>query len=239
MKTVHEVSKLSGISVRALHHYHAIGLLLPTKINEAGYRLYDDEALFKLQTIMMFREVGFSLNDIKKLMNNPQFDLQNALSDHIQLLKMQRDRLDKLILQAENMKKGTGADFSAFDKEKMKKYTEEAKQKWGKTDAYAESQEKMKNQTDAEQKANSDALMAQFASLGKLKDLSPSSPEAQNGIKALQDCITKNYYNCTKEILKALGTMYINDDRFRASIDSAGGEGTASFVNKAIEEYCK
>ncbi len=97
MQTVHGVSQLAGISVRALHHYDAIGLLKPATVTEAGYRLYDDAALAKLQTIFLFRELQFPLKEIKKMVDNPNFDRDKALAQQIRLLELQAKRLAELI----------------------------------------------------------------------------------------------------------------------------------------------
>ncbi len=239
MKTVHEVSEISGVSVRALHHYDAIGLLKPTKVTEAGYRLYDEAALCRLQTILLFKELGFSLSDIALILDSPQFDRNAALAEHVAMLKLQRAHVDGLIAQAQKMMRGERADFAAFDNSNMEKYAEEVKAKWGKTDAYRESLEKTKNQTEADKKSMADGLMAQFVQFGALKDLSPASVQAQEAVKALQTYITDHFYTCTKEILACLGETYVADERFRANIDTAGGEGTAAFVAKAIQTYCK
>ncbi len=97
MQTVHGVSQLAGISVRALHHYDAIGLLKPATVTEAGYRLYDDAALAKLQTIFLFRELQFPLKEIKKMIDNPNFDRNKALAQQIRPLELQAKRLAELI----------------------------------------------------------------------------------------------------------------------------------------------
>lgn len=100
MLTVSEVSRLSGVSVRALHHYDSIGLLKPTTVTEAGYRLYDEKALARLQTILLLRELEFSLKEIKQIVENPDFDEKAALKQQIELLSLKRNRLDKLIALA-------------------------------------------------------------------------------------------------------------------------------------------
>lgn len=239
MKTVHEVSKISGISIRALHHYDAIGLLKPTALSASGYRLYDDNALLRLQAILMFRELGFGLSDIAKILSSEKFDLKSALAEHVQMLKMQRDHIDGLIFQAEKMMKGENVDFKAFDKSEMDKYAEEVKAKWGNTGAYRESQEKAKNKTGAEKNAIAEGLMAKFAAFGAIKDLPADSKEANSLVHELASYITENYYNCTNEILAGLGEMYTQDDRFRESIDNVGGVGTAAFVGEAIKAYVR
>ena len=236
MKTVHEASQISGVSVRTLHHYDAIGLLRPTAVTEAGYRLYDDTALARLQSILLFRELAFPLKEIKRIMDDPQFDQDTALEQQIRLLELQQERLSRLIdLARETMKTGvTHMDFTAFDNSKLEQYAAEVKERWGNTAAYQESSQR----PAAEQKEAAAGLMAQFARMGRLRTGDPAGQEAQAAVRELQQFITKHFYTCTPEILAGLGQMYTADDRFRASIDAAGGEGTADFAGKAIAVYC-
>lgn len=140
MKTVKEVSRITGVSVRTLHHYDAIGLLKPTAVTEAGYRLYDDAALERMQSILLFRELQFPLKDIKRILDAPDFDPMTALAQQVHLLEMQREHLEQLISHAREIQQ-TGVfsmDFSKFDTSEIEKYTAEAKQKWGKTQAWQE-----------------------------------------------------------------------------------------------------
>ena len=126
--------------------------------------------------------------------------------------------------------------FSAFDKAQSNAYKDEVKARWGNTEAYAQYEKKEKegkNFADA-----GETLMAMFAELGTMRQLSPSDAAVQEKIHALQQFITENFYNCTPEILYGLGQMYTQDDRFRQNIDKAGGEGTAAFVQNAIAVYC-
>lgn len=91
MRTVNEVSKLTGVSIRTLHYYDTIGLLKPTDVTESGYRLYDDIALERLQSILLFRELGFPLKEIKVILDSPDFDRSKALEQQITLLEMKRE----------------------------------------------------------------------------------------------------------------------------------------------------
>ena len=138
MKTVREVSRITGVSVRTLHHYDAIGLLKPAQVTEAGYRLYDDAALGRLQTILLFRELQFPLKEIRDLLDTPDFDPMAALDDQIRLLQLRREHLDRLIDHARQIQK-TGVmnmDFKAYDTKKLDAYAAEAKKRWGHTDAW-------------------------------------------------------------------------------------------------------
>ena len=130
-------------------------------------------------------------------------------------------------------------DFSAFDTTEMDRYAAEAKAKWGKTDAYKEFEQKTAGQSKEQLKTTGDALMDIFVEIGAIRHLSPASGEAQALVAKLQGYISQHYYNCTKQILRGLGQMYIAGDSMTENIDSAGGEGTAHFAHEAIEIYCK
>lgn len=236
MRTVHEVSELTGISVRTLHHYDAIGLLKPTEVTEVGYRLYGDEALRRLQVILMFRELQFPLKEIKAMLESPDFNMKEALAQQIRLLELQRKHIDRLITFArEIQEKGVHEmEFNAFQKSEYDQYAEEVRERWGSTKAYEESMQKMKGKTAQETEAASRKMMELFAETGALRGCRPEDEKVQEKIRELQDFITENYYNCTDEILRGLGQMYVCDERMKRNIDKAGGEGTAEFVSRAI-----
>ena len=238
MKTVKQVRDLTGISVRTLHHYDEIGLLKPAQVTEAGYRLYDDAALRRLHTILLLRQLQFSLRDIKEILDDPNFDPMVALQQQIELLELQKKHLEDLITHAREIQK-TGVipmDFSSFDTTKIDRYAREAKEKWGKTKAYQEFEAKTAGKDMA---ATSDKLMDIFREFGEIRHLSPTSPEAQALVKKLQNFITANYYTCTKQILFGLGQMYAAPGEMNENIDKAGGEGTGAFARDAITIYCK
>lgn len=241
MKTVKEVSRVTGVSVRALHHYDTIGLLKPTRVTEAGYRLYDDTALRRLQTILLFRQLQFPLKEIRDILDSPGFDPMEALTQQIHLLELQRKHLDNLISHARKIQT-TGVfsmDFSTFDTTELDQYTAEAKARWGKTKAWQEYEQKTADQTAEQKQSTGDALMDIFARFGKIRHLSPESQEAQELVSSLQDFITRHYYTCTKPILQGLGQLYIAGDSMTENIDKAGGEGTARFAHDAIEIFCR
>ena len=241
MKTVHEVSALTGMSIRALQYYDRIGLLPPAKRTEAGYRLYDERALERLQQIMLFRALEFPLEDIKKILESPGFDRLQALNDQITLLKMRRQHLDGLIDMAERMKtEGVNEmSFQAFDTGKMDEYAAQARARWGETKEYKEFEEKDRGRTPDKRRALGDDMMGIFAALGRLRDGDPASEEAQALVARLQAFISEHYYACTDEILLSLGQMYAAGGEFTQNIDRAGGPGTADFANRAIQYYYK
>ena len=130
-------------------------------------------------------------------------------------------------------------NFKPFNNEKMERYAAEAKEKWGKTDAYREFAEKTKGQSPAQQCKDGEDLMDIFRQFGELRHLSPESDAVQAKVAQLRGFITDHYYTCTPQILRGLGQMYIAGDSMTENIDNAGGSGTAEFVHKAIEIYCK
>lgn len=238
--TVNEVSKLTGVSVRSLHHYDAIGLLKPAKVTEAGYRLYGDDELKRLQNILLFRELQFPLKQIRTILDSPEFDQKEALAQQIRLLELQLKHTQELISFARRLQeKGVnGMDFKAFDNKEMEQYEKEVQERWGNTKAYDEYQQKTKGRTDMEQAEIGSQLMELFAEIGKLRQSAPSEQIVQEKVAGIQAFITEHYYQCTKEILSGLGRMYVDDERMKRNIDKAGGEGTAVFVSEAIAVYC-
>ncbi|MCI8608362.1 MAG: MerR family transcriptional regulator [Firmicutes bacterium] len=241
MRTVKEVSELSGVSVRTLHHYDAVGLLKPTAVTEAGYRLYDHGALLRLQNILLFREIGFSLKEIKGILDGPNFDLQQALKDQIEMLKLQEKRTQSLIRLAYDMmeKGGKTLEFQPFDNHELENFAKEAKERWSGSNAYKEYEERAKDHTAQEENKMGVEMMELFAEMGSMRHLAPDCQEVQAKVKELQAFITEHYYTCDLRILSGLGQMYVQDQRFRENIDSWGGTGTAEFAGQAIEIYCK
>ena len=240
MMIINEVSKLSGVSIRTLQYYDTIGLLKPSSYTESGYRLYDDTALERLQHILLFRELQFPLKDIKDILDSPDFDRNKALEQQIELLTMKKEHLDNLILFARGIKL-LGVkymDFSAFDTKKLDEYAAQAKEYWGKNEAYKEFEEKSKGWTEETEKNMEVEVMSMFAEFGEMKDLDPADEKVQAQVKKLQDFFTEHFYNCTPQILSGLGRMYSGGGEFTENIDKVGGEGTAEFTNQAIQIYC-
>lgn len=236
MWTVHQLSEISGVTARALRHYDSIGLLKPTSLTEAGYRLYDDTALERLQQILLFRELEFPLAEIKAILESPSFDRNRALEQQITLLEMKKEHLENLITLARGIKM-IGVrymDFKAFDTSKIDQYAKEAKALYGKTPEYQEFLEKHKNWNPDKDKALEARMMGIFARFGEMRESSPDSPEAIALVREMQDFITENFYTCSDKILMGLGKMYSGGGDFTENIDKVGGPGTAEFAAKAI-----
>ena len=240
MMTVNEVSKLTGVSIRTLQYYDTIGLLKASSYTESGYRLYDDTALERLQQILLFKELAFSLKEIKEIIDAPNFDREKALEQQIELLTLKKEHLENLIDFARGIKQigVKKMDFTVFDTKKIDEYARRAKEQWGETSEYQEYEEKSKNRTDAQQKDVMNRFMLIFAEFGKLKEQDAASDMVQLQVKKLQGFISEHYYHCSKEILSGLGKMYAGGGEFTENIDHYGGEGTAEFADKAIQAYC-
>ncbi len=241
---IKEFAKLTGVSVRTLHYYDEIGLLQPSFVDEQnGYRFYDEESLTRMQEILFYRELDFSLKDIQTILSSPHYDKRNALKEQKHLMLLKKERLERLITALDSAMKGEKLTMNVFDNSEFEAqrelYAKEAKEKWGRTDAYKESAEKTKGYSKEkwnEVNEGMNALMAEFAECMK-SGFAPDSDEAQVLVKKWQDYISDNYYTCTNEILKGLGVMYTEDERFRANIDKHG-VGTAQFMCEAIKVYC-
>ena len=239
--TVGEAAAMAGVSVRTLHHYDEIGLLTPADVSEAGYRLYGEKEMRRLSRILFFRELEFSLGEIRAIMAHPGFDEREAMKRQLSLMKKKRERLDRLIDRLEQeARAGEKPDFAAFDERELirmkNEYAEEVRARWGDTKAYAQSEKKHAAYGKADfdgMQAEMDALMAGFAAL---RGSDPAGEEAQAQVRAWRDCITKWHYDCTDEILDGLGKMYVCDERFMKNIDRHG-EGTAKMMSDAIAAY--
>jgi len=236
---IKEFAEFTGVSVRTLHYYDEIGLLVPAFVDRStGYRYYDERSLLRMQEILFYRELDFSLKNIGEILSSPNYDKNKALKEQKYLLTLKKERLERLILAIDDAVKGENV-MKAFDNSEFDKYKAEAKEKWGKTDAYNEHAEKTKHYS--KEKWNSLAegmndILAAFAACMK-KGEEPDSTEVQNLVKTLQNHITENYYRCTDEILAGLGKMYVADERFKNNIDKHA-DGTAIFICEAIDSYC-
>lgn len=239
MKTVKEVSKLTGVSVRTLHHYDTIDLLKPTQVTESGYRLYDDLAVEKLSMILVLRELGISLKEIANILHAPDYDRNRVLEKQIQLMQERVGKLQNRIALAKGMLiMGVNyMDFEGFDPKKLDEYSTQAKALYGKTDAYREFEQKTANRTAQQEKDLGPQVMDFFTRLGKLRPCDPGCEEAQAWAKELQDFFTEHFYTCTPQILGSLAESYAGGGSMTENIDNAGGAGTGAFAKEVIDLY--
>lgn len=241
---IKEFADFTGVSVRTLHYYDEIGLMKPAIVDEqTGYRFYDEKSLERMQEILFYRELDFSLKSICSIISSPDYDKEKALQEQKRLLILKKKRLERIIEALDNHQEGEKL-MKAFDNTEFevtrKQYEEEVKEKWGKTDAYAEYTGKSKGYSKEKHKElikGMDDILEEFASCMQ-NGSEASSAAAQCLVKKLQDYITTNYYTCTKQILAGLGQMYVADERFKENIDRHA-IGTSEYMSKAISIYCK
>lgn len=233
---VKEVANLSGVSVRTLHHYDAIGLLVPDQVSEAGYRQYSDENLATLQQILFFKELGFSLKRIKELLDSPSFERREAFEMQRAMLVKKRRRVDEMIQTIDKTiqyEKGaiqmTNEErFKGFDFTEGNAYEAEARERWG-DEAVDQANRK------AEDPAFGEEMNRIYFKLAEIRHLDPASKEAQEVIGEWYDfLITK--CNFPKEGFAGLGQMYVTDERFTKNIDQFG-EGLARFMCEAMRLF--
>ena len=237
---INEFARLTGGSVRTLHYYDEIGLLTPAYVDKfTGYRYYDENSILRMQEILFYRELDFSLKSIMNILSAPDYDKEKALNEQKKLLILKKERLERLISAIDSAKKGENI-MNAFDNTEFENYKDEVKEKWGQTGAYNEYTEKTKGYSKDNFNAMNEGLeniLEDFA-VCMNSGSSPESTDAQAIVEKLQSYITENFYTCSNEILVSLGQMYVADERFKNNIDKHS-IGTAEFVSKAIEYYCK
>jgi DNA-binding transcriptional MerR regulator len=239
--TVKEVSTLTGISVRTLHYYHQEGILIPNEITEKKYRYYDEKNLQELQNILFFRELDFSIEEIKRILSDPDYNEKDSFKKQRHLLMLKRNRLDDLIALLDQKLKGENTmNFKAFDlneiEDNKKKYEQETRERWGNTDAYAQSKKKTRGYTKTDWENIHNETEAIYAGFVHNMDKDPADPAVQELVVDWQNLITRHYYDCTKEILSGLGQMYVGDERFQTNIDEHA-PGLAQFMSDAIAIY--
>lgn len=241
-QTVKEISRLCGVSVRTLHYYDEIGLLHPAETTEAGYRLYGPEEIARLQQILFFRELDFSLQEIQSILDCPSFDANQALARHRSLLYMKKERLEGLIGLIDGILKGE-KDMSLKEfasnaiEAAQKEYALEAKERWGNTEAYQESQRKTTEYGKEDWNLVQKEMESLFQAFAANMDQSPGSPAVQQTVAAYQSYLSRNFYVCGNEMLMGLGEMYLADSRFQQNIDRYG-DGLTRFITEAIRAYC-
>lgn len=239
---VKEVAELVGVSVRTLHHYDQIGLLTPKEITDSGYRLYSEENLETLQQILFFKELGFTLKEIKKIINSPLFNRQEALILQRKMLIEKRKKVDKMIETIDKTIKHMAGEIQMTNEERFEginvgfnQFEEEARRRWG-NQSIDEINAKLKGMSKDEQNDLSDRWDMIFNKLACLRDQSPESQEVQATIKQWYDFLNENFSKYSLDAFYGLGQLYINDERFTKNIDQYG-EGLAKLMSEAMEVF--
>ncbi|WP_272937567.1 MerR family transcriptional regulator [Mycobacteroides saopaulense] len=246
--TVGRVSEMTGLSVRALHHYDEIGLVVPSARTTAGYRGYSDTDIERLHMVLLYRELGFGLEQIAALLDDPAIDMYAHLESQRALLLERIDRLHRMVVAVANMMSARKSGIRLSVEEQIEifgdsrygdEYATEAQQRWGDTEAWKQSQERVARYSKedwARIKAEVDQLLADLAA-AKRADVRPGSERANALARAHRRSI-ESYYDCTPQLQVCLTQMYLTDDRFRAYYDSAE-PGLAQWLHDAVAAYAK
>ena len=247
MYKINEVSKLTGVSIRMLHHYDKIKLLEPSKRTDSNYRMYNDDDIARLYQILLFKELEFPLQEIKQILDDKDFNREEVLKAQRNLIFEKKQRLERILESIDDTIESLGGNvmskdnFKAFGYEEVKKhqekYKEETKKRYGKSDAYRESQGKTSKYSKNDWENIMQEAGAIYEELYKLMDKDPSDEKVQELIEKWRNHITTNFYNCTIEIFRGLALMYVGDERFTKNIDKYG-EGLAKFMSDAMNIYC-
>lgn len=241
--TVNQLAKISGVSVRTLHHYDAIGLLKPATRTDTGYRYYGREELLRLQQIRFYKELDMPLAQIQEILDDVHFDALAALNGHRAELHRRIARLQTLVqtidntivnLKTENM--NYDEMYKGFSKEQVAAWEAEVKERWGQ-DKLDESKRNInamkKEQLAALKQEGEDINHALVALMGT----DPATAEVQALVQRHHDMIMK-FYTCPLDVYQKIGELYVSDERYKAHYD-AYKEGLAAFLHRGIDVYCR
>ncbi|AYY70348.1 MerR family transcriptional regulator [Listeria monocytogenes] len=242
---IKDLAELTGVSVRTLHHYDKIGLLVPQKDDWNGYRIYSENDVDKLQQILFFKELDFPLKKIKQILDDPFFDKNVALDLQRHLLIEKKQRIETMLATLDqtirnekgeitmtNKEKFTGFDFSTNP------YEEEAKKRWG-DKVVEKANEKVNNMSEKEKLTLKESFDAEFRHLASVRELAPESEEAQLAMDHFFHYLNDTHGNIySLEAFAGLGEMYVADERFTKNIDQFG-DGLSHFLKEAMNIYAK
>ena len=240
--SVGQVADLAGVTIRALHHYDEIGLLSPGGRSAAGYRIYEEPDLERLQQVLFYRELGFALEEIAAIVNDPHTDAVGHLRHQRGLLTRKIERLQKMVAAIDHEMEAREMNIKLTPEEKLEvfgnfvpeEHAEEAEQRWGGTDAYQQSQRRVSDYTKEDWlkiKAEHAEVAANLAALFR-SGAAPDSEEAMAAVEAHRQHISRWYYDCSHEVHRGLGEMYVSDERFRANYDALA-PGLSEFIRDA------
>ncbi len=241
--TVKQLAKIAGVSPRTLHYYDEIDLLKPSYVSSNGYRHYDEDTMLRLQQILFFRELNFSLADIQETIDQPEFDMIQALSAHRENLTGQLAHLEKLLATIDHTISHIKGEiemkpdeiFEPFNEEKQKEYEEEIRQRYGDKELKV-SQQRWGSYSKEKQQQIIDEGHQNYVDIAKNMDKGFDSPEVQVSVKHWHEHM-HYFYDPTIEVLRGLADMYVNDPAFRKTFDKIHPD-LAEFMLKAVTFYC-
>jgi DNA-binding transcriptional MerR regulator len=240
MQTIGEVAELAGVTIRTLHHYDEVGLLSPSERSEAGYRLYSYEDLARLQEILIWRQLGFSLAEIRSLLDDPHYDRLGALERQRELVRGDLERLGALAgaieaaIDAEQHGKRL-KETSMFDGFDPAAYEDEARERWGDTDAYQESMRRTREYGEAEWAAirrEAEVIVGELVSTMAAGDPA-DGPRARALAERHREHISRWFYPCSAQMHRGLAEMYVADERFARTYEREA-PGLARYFHDSI-----
>ena len=241
--SIKDIADLAGVTTRTIRYYDEIGLLNPANTGDNHYRYYDQDSLLRLQQILFFRELDVPLREIELIMSRPDFDLLRAMENHrlaiqgrAQRLQKLLDTLDQTIATLEGERTMTDEEyFEGFDESQ---YEEEARERWGGSPMYAESQAKWSSYSLEQKeaiKAEGGRLSIQMVS--ENPDAAPDDPDVQAAIGEYHAYLNKYFYPCDINFLRGLADMWVQDPRFAINYERIR-DGGAVFVKDAVYFFC-
>ncbi|MBN2799816.1 MAG: MerR family transcriptional regulator [Deltaproteobacteria bacterium] len=221
--SIGELATLSGVSVRTLHHYDAIGLLVPASRSEAGYRRYGRAEVERLHAILTLRTLSLPLAEIAAVLDDPSRDRRSALAAWREQLAARVDRDRRLIRSIDAL---LGEEEAMRDKELFggfdpAAHEDEARERWGHTEAWRASRRRQRHWTDEDRRRMEEQTAIPYRTLAALRDrcLPPDSPEAREAAEDHRLSIERWFYPCPRELHLGLADLYEADERFAATLD--------------------
>lgn len=238
---VGEIARIAGISVRTLRHYDDVGLLKPATREASGYRIYDDDSLLRLQQILIHRELGFSLDEIAGVLDNPKFDIAAALKRQRANLEERETQTRKMIdtidrtLDALSGSRRNVSMAQIFDGFDPKLYEAEAEERWGETAYWRESRKRAATLTQDdlnEANAENREVLERLAELAN-EGANPDDSRVQHQVDRYHAHISRWYYSCERAHLRNLAQLYEDDPRFAATFNAVS-PGLAEYIIQAF-----
>jgi len=240
--TIKQLADLAGVSRRTLHHYDGIGLLRPSRQGANRYRYYDDEAMLRLQQILFYRELGLSLLEIQEILDQPDFDVLQALQAHKSELQKRVTRLNRLIETVDKtilhvkgeMEMSKNEIFAGFSEEQQEEYAEQARQRWG-AEQVDQSMKRWKSYLPEKKQQILEEGQAIYVDILANMEKGPASPEVQACLDRWHQHM-RYFYEPTWNILRGLGQGYAQDPAFRATFEKMHPD-LPDFLEAAIRVY--
>jgi len=241
--TVRQLAQLAGVSVRTLHYYDQVGLLKPGRRTANGYRVYTEKAVLPLQQIMFYRELGFSLEEIRDIMKGPDYDVPGALRGHRGLMLKKAERIDELLATVDRttgqlkgeQSMGIEDYYQGLDEKQIEAYRTEVRERWGEETLRDSEARVMSMGKEGLATAQAEGATI-FQAIADNSAKGHDSPEVQEQIAKWRKWLV-HFYSYSDEAVRGLGQMYSQDPRFAESFRKYGDD-FPSFLTNAIEHYC-